>query len=240
LPVDRLEAQLNGREKTAAGGTLFLDEVGEAPAAIQARLLRIVRDDEADIRVLAATSADMYRLVAVGLFRSDLYELLAVATIDVPPLRERREEIASRAQRFLERFAGEFHRPAPRISEAMADLLGTYGWPGNIRELEHIVKRWVVLGDEDSARQEIELRRVAEQSTQMAVSGSPALRDIARRAAREAERLALEEALRRFQGNRAAAARYLKVSYKTLLQKLVEAGLSRKSTADFRRRRPPP
>ena len=231
LPSDVLEAKLHEIEPAARGGILFLDEVGEAPAATQARLLRIVSDDSADIRVLAATSADMYRLVAAGLFRSDLYERLAVATIDVPPLRHRREEIAARVQRFLERFAREFHRPVPQVSEATADLLRTYAWPGNVRELEHIVKRWVVLGDEDSVREEIESRRVAEQSANMTMSDSLGLRDIARRAARDAERMALEEALRRFQGNRAAVARFLKVSYKTILQKLDEAGLSRKRTA---------
>jgi two-component system, NtrC family, response regulator AtoC len=229
LPSGLLEAKLHEIEPAARGGILFLDEVGEAPAATQARLLRIVSDDS--IRVLAATSADMYRLVAAGLFRSDLYERLAVATIDVPPLRHRREEIAARVQRFLEHFALEFHRPVPQVSEATADLLRTYAWPGNVRELEHIVKRWVVLGSEDSVCEEIESRRVAEQSAHMTMSDSLGLRDIARRAAREAERMALEEALRRFQGNRAAVARFLKVSYKTILQKLDEAGLSRERTA---------
>src|SRR5438094_1141021 len=155
LPSDVLEAKLHEIEPAARGGILFLDEVGDAPATTQARLLRIVSDDSADIRVLAATSADMYRLVAAGLFRSDLYERLAVATIDVPPLRHRREEIDSLVQRFLERFAREFHRPVPHVSEAMAELLRTYTWPGNVRELEQIVKRWVVLGDEDHVRDEI-------------------------------------------------------------------------------------
>ena len=231
LPPDRLEAELKEMEQAAQGATLFLDEVGEAPAATQARLFQIVSDDSADIRVLAATSVDMYRLVAAGLFRSNLYERLAVATIDVPPLRHRREEIDPLVQRFLKRFAREFHRPVPHVSEAMAELLRTYTWPGNVRELEQIVKRWVVLGDEDHVRDEIEARRVAEQSAHMTTSsGGLGLRDIARRAARDAERMALEEALRRFQGNRAAVARFLKVSYKTILQKLDEAGLSRKRT----------
>src|SRR5262249_36902717 len=116
--------------------------------------------------------------------------------------------------------------------EAMAELFGTYTWPGNVRELEHMVKRWVVLGDEDSVREEIELRRDAGQKNPLKESReSTALRDIARRAAREAERMALEETLKRVKGNRAAAARFLRVSYKTLLQKLDEVGLSRKHSA---------
>ena len=93
----------------------------------------------------------------------------------------------------------------------MADLFRTYAWPGNLRELEHIVKRWVVLGSEASVREEIELRRVAGRSAQLTTTGgSLGLRDIARRAAREAGSAALEEALRRFQGNRAAVARDLR------------------------------
>jgi two-component system, NtrC family, response regulator len=226
LPPDRHEDELDRMLQAAQGGTLFLDEVGEAPASTQARLLDIDSDHRADIRLLAATSADMYQLVAAGLFRRDLYERLVIATIDVPPLRDRREEIDSLVRRFLERFAHEFQRPVPPVSEAMAGLLKAYNWPGNVRELEHLVKRWVVLGDEDYVREEIEARRVTEHGAHTTTnSRSLGLRDIARRAARNAERVALQDALRRFRGNRAAIARHLRVSDKTLLRKLAEAGL---------------
>jgi two-component system, NtrC family, response regulator AtoC len=169
----------------------------------------------------------MYRLVGSGLFRRDLYERLAVATLDVPPLRERSEEIDSLAQRFLERFARELQRPLPSVSESMAELLRTYDWPGNVRELENVIKRWVVLGNADQVREEIEARRAVAGRGHTAPPGARlGLREVARRAARDAERIVLQDALRHARGNRAAVARELKISYKTLLRKLTEAGLA--------------
>ena len=225
LPPGKLESELDGIVTLAQDQTVFLDEIGELSAAGQARLLRILAVDDPKPRLIAATSADMYRLVAGGLFRRDLYERLAVATIDVPPLRERREEIDPLVQSFLERFSREFQRPVPPVSESMSKLLRTYGWPGNVRELENIIKRWVVLGSEDRVREEIEARRAAAEHAPQ--SGTHrGLREIARRAAREAERMVLQDALRRARGNRAAVAREQKISYKTLLQKLTEAGLA--------------
>ena len=235
LPAPLLEADLfgdaasaTGKVHAAEGGTLVLDEVGEASATIQARLLKVIDDYPKTPRVIATTSADMYRLVAAGRFRGDLYERLAVATLDIPPLRERRDEIDALARGFLERFSREFDRTVPHLSESMAALLASYEWPGNIRELENIVKRWVVLDMEDQVREEIEARRAAARRSPAASNGGGGLglREIARQAAREAERIALQDALNRCGGNRAAAARQLKVSYKTLLQKLAEAGLS--------------
>jgi DNA-binding NtrC family response regulator len=225
VPADVAQAELSRAQDELRGGTLFLDEVSAASAAAQTQILEILTDRQ--IRVLASTSTDMHGVVAGGLFRRDLYERLAVATIDVPPLRERRDEIDGLVHHFLDRFAREFQRPAPAVSDAMAELLRTYDWPGNVRELQDIMKRWLVLGGEDQVRGEIEARWAAIRRTDgLAIGSSLGLRDIARRAAREAERLTLQEALRRSKGNRAAVARQLKVSYKTLLQKLADAGLS--------------
>jgi len=225
VPADVAQAELSRAQDDLRGGTLFLDEVSAASAAAQGQILEILADRQ--IRVLASTTTDMHGVVAGGLFRRDLYERLAVATVDVPPLRERRDEIDGLVKHFLDRFGREFQRPAPTVSDAMAELLRTYDWPGNVRELQDIMKRWLVLGGEDQVRSEIEARRAAIRRTDgLAIGSSLGLRDIARRAAREAERLTLQEALRRSKGNRAAVARQLKVSYKTLLQKLADAGLS--------------
>ena len=239
-PANLLEAELfgdsgsgTGKLGEAQGGTLFLDEIGDASAGVQARLIKVLDDAASNPRVIAATSADMYSLVASGRFRGDLYERLAVATIDVPPLRERREEIDTLAQTFLRRFSREFHRPMPTLTDTMAVRFRSYDWPGNVRELENIVKRWVVLEMEEQVHEELDARRLAIQRANIAANGrSVGLRDIARQAAREAERVALQDALHRSNGNRAAAARQLKISYKTLLQKLADTGLS--DTAPFK------
>lgn len=242
LPSSLLETELfgdgaggSGKIREAEGGTLFLDEVSDASLPVQARLIAVLDDYAHNPRVIAATSADMYSLVATGRFRGDLYERLAVATVDVPPLRDRREELDGLIHHFLERFSREYHRPVPPVSEAMTELLHTYDWPGNVRELENIVKRWVVLDMEDQVREEIQARREAFRRAHTTANGSSlGLRDIARQAAREAEKSALQTALSRCGGNRAAAARQLKVSYKTLLQKLAETGLSDTQRSDPR------
>jgi two-component system response regulator AtoC len=227
LPADRVLSELEHTVATAPDATLFLDEIGEASATAQARLLSIMAGKRPMPRVIAATSADLNRLVTDGVFRRDLYDRLAVATLDVPPLRERREEIDELTHRFVERFARQFQRPIPPVARPMSDLLRDYDWPGNVRELESIVKRWVVLGSESSVRAQIEARRAAARRKHAAQAGvGLGLREIGRRAAREAERAALHEALLRARGNRAAAARELKVSYRTLLQKLTEVALA--------------
>jgi DNA-binding NtrC family response regulator len=234
LPADVLEARLANLVRTADGGTLFLDHVGDLPAAAQMELARLLDTGGGGARVLASTSSDMYALVASGRFRGDLYERLAVATIDVPPLRERPEEIVPLVGGFLERFAQEFHRPAPALTPDMATALGSYQWPGNVRELEHVVKRWVVLGTPEQIRRDLEERAAVAARSRSGNGLTLGLRDIARGAAREAERVALMAALQRAKGNRAAVARQLKVSYKTLLQKLSDTGIT--ATARGRRR----
>jgi DNA-binding NtrC family response regulator len=227
LPADHVVSELETAVVATRDGTLFLDEIGDATAAAQTRLLHIMAGKGSMPRVIAATSADMNQLVTAGVFRRDLYQRLALATIDIPPLRERREEIDVLTHRFLERFSREFQRPMPPVSRSMAELLRSYEWPGNVRELESLLKRWVVLGGEGSVRSQIEARRAAAQRKHGARTGTgPGLREIGRRAARDAERTALQEALLRAKGNRAAAARELKVSYRTLLQKITEVGLT--------------
>jgi DNA-binding NtrC family response regulator len=212
---------------SADGGSLFLEEVGDLPAAAQAELRQLLDGRGGNVRILSSTSADMYTLVGGGRFQGDLYERLAIATIDVAPLRERTEEIVPLARCFFERFAHEFQRPVPELTTGMAAALGRYSWPGNIRELENLIKRWIALGMPNEILAELDARAAASARSHRAASGMTlGLRDIAREAAREAERIAIQAALQRAKGNRAAVARQLKVSYKTLLQKLADTGLS--------------
>lgn len=146
-----------GRFQLADGGTLFLDEVGEIPLALQGKLLRVLQEgtfervgDDAqrsvDVRVIAATNRDLLAEAEAGRFRADLYYRLSVFPIEVPPLRERCEDIAPLAHHFARLAARRLGRPPPPISSEQVARLGAYGWPGNVRELEHVVERAVIRG----------------------------------------------------------------------------------------------
>jgi DNA-binding NtrC family response regulator len=259
IPPELLELELFGRGREpgtpvrepgrlaeAGGGTLYLEEVGEMPGPVQARLLAVVQGADsqgsraaapADVRVIASTSRDLTTLTLAGLFHPELYRRLAAVRLLVPPLRERMEEVPALTEYFRRKFAAQFGRSSAPLSDRTLHLLMDYRWPGNLRELENMIKRYVVLGDESALRQEVESRRRALDMRPRARSGvegqlipTLGLRDIARRAAREAERAAIREVLERVSGNRAAAARLLRISYKTLLKKLDQQGMSADTT----------
>ncbi|MEQ1895688.1 MAG: sigma 54-interacting transcriptional regulator, partial [Planctomycetota bacterium] len=146
-----------GRFELADGGTLFLDEVGEIPLEHQAKLLRVLQEGtyerigdaktrHTDVRVIAATNRDLQKEVERGHFRADLYYRLGVFPIEVPPLRERREDLPALAQHFITRSARRLNLRAPRLTPAALDTLATYDWPGNVRELQHVLERAVILG----------------------------------------------------------------------------------------------
>jgi formate hydrogenlyase transcriptional activator len=145
-----------GRFEQADGGTLFLDEVGDAPPSVQVRLLRVLQEREVqrvggtesvpvDVRVVAATNRDLEKLVQQGTFRSDLYYRLAVFPVELPPLRQRREEIRPLGTYFLARHAALMHRKPPQVSEATWRALESHPWPGNVRELENALQRALIL-----------------------------------------------------------------------------------------------
>jgi transcriptional regulator with PAS, ATPase and Fis domain len=245
--------QKPGKFEVANTGTIFLDEVGEMPMPLQAKLLQVLQDREfsrlgsrhdirVDVRVIAATNKDLGKLVERGAFREDLYYRLNVVNIHVPPLRDRREEIPILVEHFVAEYARQYNRTRQRISPATMRMFMNYAWPGNVRELENIVKRIVLLGTEDWVLQELAGHRaqIPEPSLTGPYSVVPALpapesvsklkdgltlKDIARRAALDAERAAIKEVLDVVHWNRLEAARRLKVSYKTLRRKIQECGL---------------
>jgi transcriptional regulator with GAF, ATPase, and Fis domain len=149
-----------GRIHVAQGGTLFLDEVGELPLSMQAKLLRFLQDGEVqrlgssdvfrvDVRVISATNIDLLRSVHEKLFRQDLYYRLAVFPIELPPLRQRREDIFPLASHFLDCLCEQTEYPLKQISPSAVIYLRQYSWPGNVRELEHAVERaFILAGDE--------------------------------------------------------------------------------------------
>ena len=174
IPENLIESELFGHEKgaftgasethhglveAAHGGTLFLDEIGELPHEAQARLLRVLQEGEirrvgstrsrhVDIRLIAATNRDLKQLVEQGEFRSDLYFRLHVMEILLPPLRERGEDIKELAERLLERACKRMNRPAMHFTAAAIEAMSAYHWPGNVREMENVVERAVILTDD--------------------------------------------------------------------------------------------
>jgi two-component system, NtrC family, response regulator AtoC len=240
-----------GKFEVASGGTMFLDEIGEMSPKLQAKLLQVLQDGEfsrlggdtdvhVDVRVLAATNRNLEEMVRKGLFREDLYYRLNVVNVWIPPLRERREEIPVLADHFRQMYSAKYGRELESISDRLMRGFLDYSWPGNVRELENMVKRIVVLQSEDAIAEEIfgatasAARPVpssapslapAAEAEASADSGPISLRDIGRKAARDAEREALKRVLYQTNWNRKKAARILEVSYKTLLQKIKECGL---------------
>jgi NtrC-family two-component system response regulator AlgB len=175
LPAELLESELfghvrgaftgatqssPGRIQLAEGGTLLLDEIGDLPLALQPKLLRFIQDREyervgdpslrkADVRILGATNRDLEQAVVEGRFREDLLYRLNVLTLEIPPLRERPEDILPLAERLLVSFRRQYHRPTLRLSDEERNALLTYSWPGNIRELRNAIERATMLADGD-------------------------------------------------------------------------------------------
>jgi two-component system response regulator AtoC len=238
-----------GKFELANGGSIFLDEIGEMPQPLQAKLLHVIQDREfsrlgsrqdvrVDVRIIAATNRDLIRLVDRGRFREDLYYRLSVVNISVPPLRDRREEIPRLIEVFLDRYSRQYLRPRVVLSPATLQFFATYSWPGNIRELENAIKRIVLLGTQEWLIEELGgspaagepasapvVTAVPEPAYAAGPDDVPSLTAIARAAALQAERGALKQALDRVHWNRRAAARLLKVSYRTLRRKIAQCGL---------------
>ena len=181
LPTELLESELFGFERGAFTGaiqhkpgkfefanhgTMFLDEIGDMSFPLQAKLLQVLQDGEfsrlggkhdvhVDVRVIAATNKDLEQAVASGQFREDLFFRLNVVSITLPPLRERREEIPILCDYFLKKYSVQYNKPYAELSQETMNLLIEYDWPGNIRELENLIKRTVVLGTESPIQKEI-------------------------------------------------------------------------------------
>ncbi len=266
LPAELLESELFGHERgaftgaierkpgrfeLAHGGTLLLDEIGEMPLRLQPKLLNVLQDNEffrvggrevvsVDVRIICATNRNLAEMVAKKRFREDLYYRVNVVSVVVAPLRERREEIPLLVDHFCNQYSAQFKRPKPAVSEDMMAILSAYPWPGNLRELENLVKQWVVLQDEAPVRIDMEQRLraagVARPTLAKAADHRARLdfKGIGRRAARDAQMAILKETLDRVQWNRAEAARALNVSYKTLLHRMRDAKLTGRRRTDRR------
>jgi two-component system, NtrC family, response regulator AtoC len=228
-----------GKFELADRGTLFLDEIGEMEPRLQAKLLHVLQDGEfsrlgakhdiaVDVRLVCATNQVLEERVAAGLFREDLFYRINVVTVSVPPLRERRDEIPILLQFFLEKYAAVYRRPLIPLNPEVLQFLAEYEWPGNIRELENLCNRYVIVGDATQIVRELSahhdrglaLERLPAPCSCAAEEGKPSLIEIGQRAARRAEREAIREMLTATRWNRKEAARRLRVSYKALLNKI--------------------
>jgi two-component system response regulator AtoC len=236
--------QKPGKFEAAHQGTLLLDEIGEMPLRLQAKLLHVLQDGEfsrvggekiidTDVRLIAATNRDLEASMRAHQFREDLYYRLNVIEIRIPPLRERRDEIPALAGHFLAVANKQYGRNV-EISPALMRQLVEHPWPGNIREMENAIKRLVVLGNAAQFQAQLGAAVAAAPAPAVATAAASApsddavlgLKAIARRAARDAERIVIAQTLERTHWNRAKAARMLQISYKALLYKIVECGLT--------------
>jgi DNA-binding NtrC family response regulator len=219
-----------GRFKVAHGGTLLLDEVGAMPAGVQAKLLRVLQEGmfervgdakptRVDVRVLAATNADLESEIQAGRFRADLYYRLGVVIVRVPPLRERREDIPLLAAHFLSEAAQRLARPVRTLSSAALDALLSYSWPGNVRELRNVIERGVLLAGGELL--DVDALPFGQTLQSAAESSDLSLRAVVA----AAERRALVEALRRTRGIRKEAARLLGIDPRNLAYFLRKHGL---------------
>ena len=239
-----------GKFEYANGGTIFLDEISEMAPGLQAKLLQVLQDGEfsrlggesdvhVDTRILAATNTNLEKAVKDGSFREDLYYRLNVVTILLPPLRDRIDAVPLLVEHFLEKYNAQYKKSMKQLTPETLKVFLGYHWPGNVRELENMVKRMVVLGSEQAVLQEIALRDSPIQQERAddlsALDSLEAdfsngngvdLKAISKRAAQIAEKRVIERVLGQTRWNRKEAAGRLQISYKALLYKMKENGLS--------------
>ena len=221
-------------------GTIFLDEIAEMTTPLQAKLLHVLQDHQysrlggrhlidTDVRVLAATNVDVHEAMKTGRFREDLYYRLNVLSILVPPLRERLAEIPLLFRHFLEQYSAKFGKPATPPSKHLLDAAVNYPWPGNLRELENFVKRYVILeDDEGSLRELVEMSSTRQRTSPREEAAPPreqGLKALVRGLKDEAEMEAIADALEKTRWCRKDAAKMLGISYKALLYKMRQFNL---------------
>src|SRR3977135_1752982 len=252
VPGDLLESELFGYEAGAFTGanhakpgkfelcnkgTILLDEIGEMPPSLQAKLLHVLQDQtfsrlgsrnviKVDVRILAATNINIPEALANKRLREDLYYRLNAFTMQLPPLRERKEEIPVLLKHFMSRMAEQYGRPPLPLGSALMEACLRHSWPGNLRELSNFIKRYLVLGDETLAASELQPRPDGggvvrdEAVSKSAGNSAGGLKSLSRNAKDQAQAEAIARALEQRNGNRKQAAALLKISYKALLYKI--------------------
>jgi two-component system, NtrC family, response regulator AtoC len=235
-----------GRVEMANGGTLFLDEIAEIDLSLQAKLLQLLQDGQfwriggrentsVDVRIVCATNRDLEAEITAGRFRQDLLYRINVVTVQLPPLRQRTEDIQALVRYFVEQHSRKYGNEAQMPSEYARGLLQKHHWPGNIRELSNLIERYTILGSEDAITNELlgAIPSAPRTGFRQNPIGSIPLKSITRHSVQELERKIILGALIAHRWNRKRAAQDLKISYRALLYKIRQAGLpSRRLTAE--------
>ncbi|MBA2340837.1 MAG: sigma-54-dependent Fis family transcriptional regulator, partial [Pyrinomonadaceae bacterium] len=228
-----------GKFELASGGSIFLDEIGELPLAVQGKLLRAIEEKTVDriggrapvpvdIRIIAATNRDLEGAAEAGEFRRDLFFRLAVFPIEIPPLRERGDDVVLLAQHFAQKFGKELRGRAAVLSDAAIVTLRAYAWPGNVRELENAIERACILADGLTLEpSDLSLKTATKEAapTLDEIDLTGALAEATDRVVRFVERRKIAEALQAYDNNKTRTAESLGVSYKTLLTKIKDYNL---------------
>jgi two-component system, NtrC family, response regulator AtoC len=232
-----------GRVEMAHRGTLFLDEISELDLGLQSKLLQLLQDGQfcrigaqedkkVEVRVVCATNRKLEQEIENGTFRADLFYRINVVNLHLPALRERAVDIPDLVSYFLEHYNRKFNSRAKPLSGELMAVLAKYHWPGNIRELENLIKRYVILGDEEVISSDLAPR--GEQDlfqAEIPVDGIISLKKLTKQAVRELERKVILKVLQTHHWNRKKSARALSISYRALLYKIRDAGLPSNRTA---------
>ncbi len=245
IPGELLENELFGSEKgaftgaharkigkfeIAHTGTIFLDEVGDMPIALQAKLLRVLQERnferlggtksvEVDVRVIAASNMNLQELISQKTFREDLFYRLSVFPLQIPPLRERPDDVEPLADYFIQKYCREMKKPAKSLSNDAKGILLKYHWPGNIRELENTIERAIILAEGKKITPEHLAIRI-QRSSEVQLRDGAGLKEIGAHAQAAAERGTIIRVLREVRGNKRKAAKILQIDYTTLFDKL--------------------
>jgi two-component system response regulator AtoC len=228
-------ARKMGKFEIAEGGTIFLDEVGDLDIALQAKLLRVLQDKtferlggtktiSVDVRLIAASNADLKKAIDKKEFREDLFYRLSVFPINIPPLRDRREDIPELAAYFVKKYCAEMKKPNKSISPEAMSLLDKYHWPGNVRELENTIERAIILCEGKRIMPEHLAIRISTPN-EIRLREGAGLKEVGQYAQAEAERGFIVRVLNQVRGNKRKAAQALKIDYTTLFEKIKKYGI---------------
>jgi len=227
-----------GKFEIADGGTVFLDEVGDMDMSLQAKLLRFLQQKQferlggtktisVDVRVIAATNVDLKKACEHKLFREDLFYRLSVFPVNVPPLRDRRDDIPMLVDYFVQKYCAELKKPNKKVTKDTLKLMDLYNWPGNVRELENTIERAIILCEGRYITPEHIAIRIPS-TDEIRVREGAGLKEVGQHAQMKAERAMILRVLEQTHGNKRKCSKILKIDYTTLFEKIKKYEINQK------------